>query len=147
MWLARLLSLCLFGRLATKFFLLFLDGNGASEEFIVVCLNGSSFADLFFPTFSLQVMWCDFWATNLPSTTLNSWRLMETFCSLEPRKFWAPFPFPFLSIYVENLLSKQKKFCLIFSSNVVFFLDSRDMSENKDLVSQHKNSQKSHLYF
>ena len=34
-------------------------------------------------------------------------------------------------------------FCLIFCfcRNVVFFLDSRDMSENKDLVSQQKKSE------
>ena len=52
LWLARR-SLCLPGRLARKFFGSFLEmmamgGRAWSEEFIVVCLNGSSFADLFF---------------------------------------------------------------------------------------------------
>ena len=122
LWLARLLSLCLFGRLATKFFFALFGwrwGVGRVyrrlSQWIFVCWP-------FFPTFSLQVMWCDFWATNLPSTTLNSWRLMETFCSLEPRKFWAPFPFPFLSIYVENLLSKQKNF--VWSFPVMWYSSS-----------------------
>lgn len=52
LWLARR-SLCLPGRLARKFFgsffleMMAMGGRAWSEEFIVVCLNGSSFADLF----------------------------------------------------------------------------------------------------